>query len=149
MPVLPNAKHERFAQELAKGKTQAEAYQAAGYKPSEPNASRLKSNDKVAARVAELQERGAIRAEVTVASIIAELEEAREVARQGAQPGPMVSASMGKAKVAGILVDRTEHTGKDGGPIQTEEVSALDEIHRRIAGLAARASKGGDTSKLN
>lgn len=30
MPALPNAKHERFAQELAKGKTGDEAYVAAG-----------------------------------------------------------------------------------------------------------------------
>lgn len=52
-------------------------------------------------------------------------------------------------KHLGMFVDRTEHTGKDGGPIQTQEVSALDELHRRIAGLAARTAKGGDTSKLN
>lgn len=149
MPVLPNAKHERFAQELAKGKTQAEAYQSAGYKPSEPNASRLTSNDKVAARVAELQERGAIRAEVTVASIIAELEEAREIAKTAAQASPMVAASMGKAKVAGILVERNEHTGKDGGPIQTEEVRARDEVSRRIASLTARSGQASDNRKPN
>jgi hypothetical protein len=32
---LKNARHERFAQELAKGASQAEAYARAGYKPSE------------------------------------------------------------------------------------------------------------------
>ena len=31
---LKNPRHERYAQELAKGKSQAEAYEAAGYKPS-------------------------------------------------------------------------------------------------------------------
>ena len=69
MPVLENARHERFAQALAKGKSQAEAYADAGYKPSEPNASRLTSNDKVQARLSELQERAATRTEITVASI--------------------------------------------------------------------------------
>jgi hypothetical protein len=41
VPVLKDAKHERFAQELAKGKSQAEAYVAAGYKPSRSAATRL------------------------------------------------------------------------------------------------------------
>jgi hypothetical protein len=138
-----------FAQELAKGRSQAEAYQEAGYKPSEQHASRLASNGKVQARVAEIQSRGAVRAEVTVASILAELEEAREVAKGALQASPMVAASMGKAKVAGILVDRTEHTGKDGGPIQTQEVSARDEINRRIASLAARNAAATDTGRPN
>jgi phage terminase small subunit len=35
MSALDNPKHERFAQELAKGKSQVEAYAEAGYKPSE------------------------------------------------------------------------------------------------------------------
>ena len=59
MGILSNARHERFAQALAAGKTQSEAYVEAGYTPSEPNASRLTSNDKVQARVAELQGRAA------------------------------------------------------------------------------------------
>jgi hypothetical protein len=62
---------------LKKGKSQAEAYANAGYEPSEPNASRLTRNEKVQARVAELQERAAIRTEVTAASLIAEAEEVR------------------------------------------------------------------------
>lgn len=32
MTVLPNARHESFAQALAKGKSAAEAYMEAGYK---------------------------------------------------------------------------------------------------------------------
>lgn len=73
MGVLSNARHERFAQELAKGKAQSEAYEAAGYEPSEPNASRLTRNDKVAARVAELQTRAADRAEISAAAVLREL----------------------------------------------------------------------------
>ena len=37
-----------------------------------------------------------------------------------------------------MFVDRQEHTGKDGGPIQTEEVSARERIAGRIASAAAR-----------
>lgn len=132
MPTLDNPRHELFAQELAKGRSQREAYEIAGYTPSDQHASRLASSGKVQDRVAELLSDGAEIAKVTVASIIDELEEARGVAKTGNQPAAMVSASMGKAKVAGLLADRVEHTGKDGGPIQTEDVSD-QEAARRIA----------------
>jgi hypothetical protein len=149
MGALSNHKHELFAQELAKGKTSDEAYVAAGYKANRGNAATLKANQSVLDRVQELLNRGAIRAEVTIASILAELEEARALANEIKQPSPMVAASMGKAKIAGLLIERTEHTGKDGGPIQTEEVKARDEVARRIAGLAARSGQASDHSKPN
>lgn len=34
----------------------------------------------------------------------------------------------------------TEHTGKDGGPIQTQEVTAADVIAARLAAIKSRAS---------
>lgn len=110
MPALSNPKHERFAQELAKGKTQAEAYAAAGYAPSEPNASRLTSNDKVRARVAEIQERGAIRAEVTIASLTADLMRLREKGEAlGEASGLSVARAsvMDIAKLNGLVVDKS------------------------------------------
>jgi len=55
MAPLKSQRHELFAQGLAAGKTQDQAYQDAGYKPSEAHASRLAGNGKVQARVAELQ----------------------------------------------------------------------------------------------
>jgi hypothetical protein len=42
------------------------------------------------------------------------------------------------------LAEKNEHSGPDGGPIQTE-VSARDVIAGKLAGLAARKSEGGDT----
>lgn len=54
MSVLSNPKHERFAQELVKGKSATEAYATAGFKPSRPNASRLQHDDNVSQRVREL-----------------------------------------------------------------------------------------------
>ena len=47
MPLLDNPKHEIFAQELAKGATQEEAYETAGYKPSRQHASRLATNGNI------------------------------------------------------------------------------------------------------
>lgn len=60
MPALSNSRHELFAQEMAKGLSQSDAYIAAGYSASTPdaasaNAARLIGNDKVAARISELQ----------------------------------------------------------------------------------------------
>lgn len=57
MGMLKNSKHERFAQELAAGKTADAAYQEAGYKANRGNASVLKANQNVLARVQELQGR--------------------------------------------------------------------------------------------
>lgn len=54
MPILPNPRHERFAQELANGKNATEAYELAGYKRSHSNASHLQANNTVSQRVAEL-----------------------------------------------------------------------------------------------
>ena len=54
MPVLDNPRHERFAQELADGKSQTDAYVAAGYKESRSSASALATNPNISARVSEL-----------------------------------------------------------------------------------------------
>lgn len=111
MPALTNPRHERFAQGLAKGKTQAEAYADAGYKPSEPNASRLTSNEKVQARLAELQERAAVRTEITVAGITDRL---LKIAAKGEESSdaPMLQAAraslMDAAKLNGLIVDKSQ-----------------------------------------
>lgn len=73
MPALKNAKHEKFAQGLAKGLTASEAYVAAGYKESRSAASRLSTNVNIEARVAELVGKGAERAEATVERVIQEM----------------------------------------------------------------------------
>lgn len=108
MPVLANARHERFAQELAKGKTATEAYIIAGYKAHDGNAATLRGNQRVLERLAELQEKGAERALVTIESITRELDEDRELARKLEMPAAAISAVMGKAKLHGLLVDKSE-----------------------------------------
>jgi len=77
-------------------------------------------NPKIAARLAELKAAHVERHEITVDDLIRELEEARSIAMAGErqQPAAMVAASMGKAKLLGLLMDKTEVTGKDGGPIE-------------------------------
>lgn len=110
MAVLTNQRHERFAQEMAKGMSATEAYASAGYKPDDGNATRLTGNDRVQARVAELLSKGAERTLVTIESITEELEAARLLAmhKDVSNPSAAVAASMGKAKLYGLLVDKTE-----------------------------------------
>jgi hypothetical protein len=55
MPALSNPRHEVFAQHLFKGLSAAAALERAGYARNYGNAVRLKRNEKVRARVAELQ----------------------------------------------------------------------------------------------
>lgn len=139
MPVLDNARHERFAQELAKGASQVEAYGLAGYEPVEANASRLIRNDKVAARVAELKAAAAERAVVTIYDIADQLDEDRLFAREMEVPGAAITATMGKAKVLGLLVERHEHTGADGGPIETI-IKSDRELAKNVAFLLAKGA---------
>ena len=82
-------------------------------------AKELMDNGKIAARIAELRSAILKRHDLTIDDIIAELEEARELAKTASTPNvnAMVAASMGKAKVAGLIKDRTEVTGADGSPL--------------------------------
>lgn len=80
-------------------------------------ASTLKEHPQVSLRIKELKEEHAKRHEVTVDSITLELEWARKLAHQVANPSAAVSATMGKAKIHGLIIDKGEHTGKDGQPL--------------------------------
>lgn len=97
------------------------AYNAGKMKPASVNrtAKELLDNIKITARLQELKAAHVARHEITVDDLIRELEEARTLAAGGEKPQPaaMVAASMGKAKLLGMLTDKTELTGKDGGPM--------------------------------
>ena len=70
MTALANPKHERFAQELAKGKTAEESYALAGFSPNRGNASVLKHKQNILERVSEiLDEREAIHAQATAEAV--------------------------------------------------------------------------------
>src|SRR5437660_12310275 len=73
MGVLINLRHERFAQARAQGKAANEAYAMAGYKANDGNASRLKGNERISARVQEIVGRAAERAEVSLERVLREL----------------------------------------------------------------------------
>lgn len=111
MPALSNAKHELFAQGLAKGKTQIEAYAFAGYAPNDANAARLTGNDRIKARVAELLERAATRAEISVASVTDNLLRIAGKAENLGDASGLSAARaswMDAAKLNGLVVDKAD-----------------------------------------
>ena len=117
------AKQEKFAQGIAEGMTQADAYRASysadKMKPEtvQQSASRLMADRKVAARVDELKAATLNRHRATVDDLIRELEEARSFAKATLQPAAMTSATMGKAKLLGLDKQIVEHSGPNGGPV--------------------------------
>jgi len=158
MPVLKNARHERFAQELAKGKTATEAYTAAGYKGDRTAASRLSSNVNIAARVAELQSKTVKKAEITVQSLADELEEARAIALAEKQSSAAVSATMGKAKLFGFGIERRHLSGtvsvinitsEQLRRLSADELAALETAYPVLEklGLVAAGDQGGETGE--
>jgi len=175
MPVLDNARHERYAQEIAKGEPACSAYVNAGFKANDGNAIRLKGNERIRERVEEILEASAERAEITREMVLRELSyigfsdirklfqsggslkhvedlddataasvSAIEVVTRGSPDGDAVesvakikmwdkrAALVDIAKMQGWIVEKHEHTGKDGGPLQIEDMS-VNEKARRIA----------------
>lgn len=145
MPVLSNPRWERFAQCIVQGLadrqgvySQGRAYQAAGYAAkdagksggsAEAAASRLLKRVKpVLDRVAELQSASARRKQVTIETIVDELDEARGIAKDEKQTSAMVSATTTKAKILGLQIDRSE-VGKPG---DFTSISTSDELASRM-----------------
>ena len=109
MGEIQNPRHERFAQQLAAGKTADTAYEAAGYRKHRSNAARVSANERVKERVREIQAIGAERAAVTIQSLIEEAEQARIKAMESANgAAAAVSAITAKAKLAGLWREKID-----------------------------------------
>jgi len=112
-------KQENFCQKYVETGNASEAYRY-GYdtsrmKPESVHrkAKELMDNGNVAARIAELKQRAAVKHDVTVATLLRELEEARVVALscETPQTSAAVSATMGKAKLCGLDKQLIELSG--------------------------------------
>ena len=108
MPALKNQRHEKFALALFEGKSAHQAYIDAGYKQCRQNAARLMTKDDIQARLLELQTAVAKKSEVTVQSLLDELEYARQRADSLDQLSACVKAVSEKAKISGLLVQKVE-----------------------------------------
>ena len=76
-------------------------------------ASKLRNNPKITLRILELQELAQERHSITVDSLTDELENARKTAQEAGQASAMVAATMGKAKLHGLLTEKAEITSPD------------------------------------
>lgn len=132
-------KREKFAQCVAAGMNQLDAYREAfavrvGSKPSSinVNASKLMSDTKVRQRVAELTAKAAENVGITLESHLADLEMLRNEARAAMQFGAAITAEVARGKHAGVAApEKREHTGKGGNAIAVTNVSPAE--YRRIA----------------
>ena len=112
-------REEKFCRLIVEGFGQSDAYRQAGYKVDSMKpetihrqAKRMMDKPKITARLAELREPIVKRHNVTVNSLMIELEEARQVAlgAETPQSSAAVAATMGKAKLCGLdkqLIDVT------------------------------------------
>jgi hypothetical protein len=128
MPVLKNTKHERFAQELAKGISASQAYVNAGYKPHHDNPSRLRGDEGIQARVTELQQRASKSVDITIASLTKMYLEDRKLATELGQASAAKGCLDSLAKLHGLMIDRKE----TGGPGEFARMSD-DELDRFIS----------------
>jgi phage terminase small subunit len=119
MPLLKNQRRERFSQLLASGKTATDAYEQAGYRRSDSNASTLARTEEIRGRVEEInretleRERvtaaaGAERAAITRQSLIEKAEAIRAAAMEARQFSAAVAATKEIGVLTGHRIERSE-----------------------------------------
>src|SRR5262245_35509518 len=146
MPVLPNPRHEAFAQPIVKGlasdkpngkNTQKAAYLAAGYSTTTENAteaaaSRLLSRVKpIADRVAELQAQALTKIErkldVSRERVGRRLDKASRMAELAGNAANMVAAELGLARVFGL-----HKAGEGYSPVDPSSAESMADIGRLL-----------------
>lgn len=127
MHCLTNPRHEAFAQSLAMGLTADAAYAEAGYRPNRGNAVRLKANESVQRRVAELVAAGAKVAEIDIARVLTEL---KRIAFGG------MSAFLRISPEGELLIDLSRVSNEDLDTLDVLECDIVEKnnqvTHRRI-----------------
>ena len=134
-------KQEAFCLGIVEGKTVLDAYKAAGYQPKATDqtrqqaASRLLASKEVASRISELRAPAAKKASLTLESHLEDLQRLRNMAVKEKQYSAAISAEVSRGKASGFYVERLQHTGANGGPIQSTSMSTeqFEEIARRLA----------------
>lgn len=155
MPVLRNNRQELFAQALAAGKLQQEAYVIAGYSPHVSNPSKLAKHPLVSARLAEIlsaraeleraaTEKAAESLSIDKAWIMARLKENAERAMQAEQARDHDGNPIGDFKYEGAVANRAlELLGKELGMfIDRKEVKRVNEFDRLSDEDLARIAAG-------
>jgi hypothetical protein len=138
MPALKDMRQERFCLLVHKGVVPFKAYPMAGYRPDFANPYRLTENDGVKRRLAELSAPVARKARVSAESLLEELEAGRMLAFAKGNAAAAVAATMAKAKLAGLLINRTE----------TGEPRSFEVLDRDVILAKIRERHGDDVCSL-
>lgn len=118
-------KQEKFCHEFIKCGNASEAYRnsynAGKMKPESVHrkAHEVLENGKVSARVESMRAAVSKKRMLGLEDLLDELEQARSLAlaQETPQTSAAVAASMGKAKMLGLLSDKVQLSGADGGPL--------------------------------
>jgi len=117
-------KQERFATEVASGKTQGDAYRLAfNVRPDTlaatvlRSASKLMADPTISTRVDELRVPVAEKAQITLEGHLNDLKDLRDKAAKENQFSAAISAEIARGKGSGVHVERSEVTGADGAPL--------------------------------
>lgn len=137
------AQQQKFVEGILSGKTASDAYRAA-YDCSNMlansiwcNASKLRSDEKVAQWIAQARIAGLGSATVTYEGHLRELERLKELALNAGNLGAAVQAEQIRGKVAGHHVEQVRDVTERHDPVQTvREIAALTGIDPHI--LAAK-----------
>ena len=141
MPHLLNARHERFAQILAEGKSQAEAYAEAGFSPKNARANAsalLRTHPRIVERRDELLgaraecnlavvSQIAVQAHCTLEDHLAMLAQLRDEARAKGDYSSAISAEYKRGQALGFYVQRSE-AGQPGEFSQLSDEELLAKI---------------------
>lgn len=120
MPGL-SPQREKFAQAVASGMNQSDAYREAykvrnGTKLSSVNvnASKLMNDAKVAQRVAELRAPIVKNVQVTLENHLRDLMALRNLATKEKQMSAAINAEIARGKACGLYVEKLQHSNPDG-----------------------------------
>lgn len=144
------AKQHTFVHEYLKDQNCTKAAIRAGYSEStaRQQGSRLLTDPRVLAAVRAGQQKAAKKAEVTVDSLMAELEQARQLALKEKQASAAVTATMGKGKLAGLLVEKHKHSGAIGTynlkDLSDDDLDRLEQILGPLADAGGNPGGAGE-----
>lgn len=129
---LANARHELFAQEVAKGSSAEAAYSTAGFSPNSGNPYRLKENERVSARIAWLLASAAEKTAVTVETVTRELASIAFDRSGGTRKADRVSALHLLGRHVGMFPTKIALGGDPDAPAIKTEAQVKAEIEAKI-----------------
>jgi hypothetical protein len=131
-------KQEKFSQAVASGMSQADAYRLAfsvsattKHETIYKRSSELMGRGDIAGRVQALRSTAAEKAQITLESHLRDLKALRNKALELKQISAAINAEVARGKAAGLYVERTELTGRDGAPIPVTSVPVADYLKAR------------------